>query len=102
MVITQGQAVRVLERLKAKGVFFTVIFTKRTTGEKREMTCRGGVSAYVKGVGLRFDPVKKGLVSVWEASKEEGVSKAGAYRFIALEGLQEIRGQRKIYTVETL
>lgn len=102
MVITQGQAVRLIERLKAKGTFFNVTFTKRTTGEKRVMTCRGGVSSYVKGKGLAFDPAKKGLVPVWEQSKEEGREKEGGYRFIPLEGLKEIKGQNKVYTVEVL
>ena len=75
---------------KEEGTFFTVEFIKRSTGELRVMTCRGGVQKHVKGVGMAFDPSSKGLVPVWEANNAEGAKGADAYRMISAEGIQSV------------
>lgn len=72
-----------------KDHFFSVKFIKRTTNEERQMNCRKNVSAFVKGVGLAYDPIEKGLCGVWDAGVPEGG--ASAYRMIALEGLIEAK-----------
>lgn len=65
--------------------FFSVEFIKKTTGENRKMTCRKGVVSYTTGAGLKYDPIEKGLVPVWDAQIPEGG--ANAYRMISLSGL---------------
>ena len=68
--------------------FFSVKFIKRTTGETRDMVCRKGVSKYTKGGELKYDPIEKGLVGVWEANNP---TPDKAYRMIPLEGLIEAK-----------
>ena len=72
--------------------FFTVTFTKRTTGETRVMNCRKGVKKGVKGVGHRYNVADKGLICVRDVQKQ-------AFRMIALESIQEIKLAGKTYKV---
>jgi len=71
---------------KSKGKFFTVVFTKRTTGEVRKMNCRTGVSKGVTGIGKAYDPEEKGLVTVWD-------TQAKNFRSINLEGIITVTSQ---------
>lgn len=77
-----------------RGKFFRVIFTKRTTGELRTMDCRVGVSKFVSGGGLKFDPDAKDLVIVWDLRAYDPKGDKG-YRSINLRTVREIhfRGQ---------
>jgi len=84
------KAVELVLAEKGEGTFFTVEFIKRSTGELRVMNCRGGVKKYVKGVGMAYDPSKKGLVGVWEANNAEGAKEADAYRMISAEGIKAV------------
>lgn len=71
--------------------FFTVTFVKRSTGETRVMNCRKGVRS--KGSGeLKFDPVKKKLVSVYDMQK-------GKFRFISLDEIRRIAMRGKVFQV---
>jgi hypothetical protein len=75
---------RALETLQeTKGRIFTAVFTKRTTGEKRTINARINVKKGVKGVGMSFDPVKKGLLPVYDMQKQ-------GFRMIDLESIEEI------------
>jgi len=56
---------------QSKGRFFTVEFKKRTDGTNRLMLCRTGVTKGVTGSGLRFNPVDKGLKTVWDCNKRQ-------------------------------
>ena len=67
-VITRADAV--LRMLDTKGKFFSVTFTKRTTGEKREMTCRLKVTKHLKGGKRKYNPFQKGLITVFDMAKE--------------------------------
>ena len=58
----------------SSGQIFSVQFTKKD-GTTRQMTCRTGVVKHVKGRGLSFDPISKGLVPVYDM-------KVQSYRFI--------------------
>ena len=71
---------------KAKGHFFSVEFNKRTTGEIRKMICRRGVSKGVTGVGLAYDPMEKGLCTVWDVE-------AKTFRSINLDGIIRINSE---------
>lgn len=62
------------------GSFFMVEFMKRTTGEYRKMICRTGVKKHLAGDGLKFNPIKRRLMPVWDAQKR-------GYRFINIDGI---------------
>jgi hypothetical protein len=55
-----------------------------TNGRWFGMVARTGVSKYVTGTGMKFDPLKKGLVVVWEPNSR-------GYRMIPLDSVHEIR-----------
>ena len=56
----------------SRGKIFTAITTKRTNGERRVLNCRLGVTKYVTGEGLKFDPEKKNLITVFDMQKLGG------------------------------
>jgi hypothetical protein len=74
-----------------RGEIVAVDFIKRD-GSDRLMVCRQGVSKDLKGVGLKFDPAKYGLLSVYDMQKR-------AYRFVCLDTVREIRagGNRYVF-----
>lgn len=72
------------------GRIFTLEFVKRTTGEFRVMNARLGVKAYVKGVGLKFDPKAKDLLGVFDLQK-------GEYRFINLRAPITLKLEKEVY-----
>jgi len=74
-----------------KGRVFTVIFIKKD-GSIRKMNCRIGVTNYLKGGSLKFDPTKRGLLSVFDMQKK-------SYRFINLDTIQSITMKGKRYNV---
>jgi len=90
--ITQDEAQKLVKDCKGNQ-FFTVVFVKRTNGEIRTMNCRKGVYKGVRGVGLRFDPVKKRLVGVWDRVKRQ-------HRFISLDEIKRVSIQGKRYLVQ--
>lgn len=94
------KAIELVKDQKDAGTFFTVEFIKRSTGELRVMNCRGGVSKYVKGVGMAYDPAAKKLVGVWEANNAEGDKKEDAYRMISTEGIKAVVAGGVRYEVE--
>lgn len=79
--------------LTTHGRIFSIEFIKRTTGEKRLMVCRTGVSKGVKGVGRRFDTVDKGLVPVFDMQKDQ-------HRMIPLEGIRRVKIDGQWHEVE--
>jgi len=91
IVVTPTEAGKLVKDYKGSQ-FFTVTFTKRTTGETRVMNCRKGVSKDVKGEGHRYSVEDKGLVCVRDVQKK-------AHRMIALESIQEIKMAGKVYKV---
>jgi len=71
---------------------FRVLFVKRTDGEFREMLCRKGVRKYVNGDGLKFDPIVRGLLGVYDIEQK-------GYRFIPLESVLAIKALGKSFYV---
>jgi hypothetical protein len=67
-----------------KGKFFSVCFIKRKDGSRRRMLCRTGVTKYLKGGKLAFNPDDYDLVSVFDMQKKE-------YRFVSLNTLEELK-----------
>ena len=78
---------------KTNGKIFSAVFRKKD-GEKRLMNCRTKVQKYLKGVGLKFKPQERGLVTVFDLQK-------GAYRFINLETLERLKIQGVEYEIIT-
>ena len=74
------------------GKIFSAVFTKKD-GEKRKMVCRRGVSKYVTGKGLGFNPGSRNLIGVFDMQKR-------AYRFINSNTLEQITVQGKTYTIK--
>lgn len=77
--------------LGSEGKIFRVEFIKRGKNEKdpeagtlRTMVCRIGVSKGVTGEGLKFDPLTKGLVIVYDMEKK-------GYRMVNLDGVVSIK-----------
>ena len=84
---------RLIQMVKqSMGRFFTIVFTKRTTGEKRTMTCRTGVHKHLKGGARAYDPEKLGLMIVWEPRSAE-------YRSIPTDAVEKIKYAGKVYEV---
>lgn len=88
------------------GKIFAVRFTKRTTGEEREMACRQGVksrlSANPSKPGIDF--AKNDLIPVFDVNavtpaKGDEESKKGAYRSIPKEGITAIKINGEWYDV---
>lgn len=67
--------------LDTNGVIFGVKFIKKD-GSVRKMSCRTGVHKYVTGTGLRYKPLLKGLVGVFDMNS--------SYRMVNLKTLQEV------------
>jgi hypothetical protein len=77
--------------------FFSVTFIKKTDGSTREMVCRKGVSKFVKGGSLAYNPTQKGLVGVWGANTDQPEK---AYRMINLAGLLSVKMNGNTFEVE--
>lgn len=71
MQITLSEAIEKIEEAKESGRVFGVTFVKRTNGEARDMNCRGGVKKGVTGQGMKYDPVSRNLVTVFDMQKGE-------------------------------
>ena len=68
---------------ETNGQIFSAVFRKKN-GEKRLMNCRTKVHKYINGVGLKFEPQDKGLMTVFDLH-------AGGYRFINLKTLERLK-----------
>ena len=83
------------------GKEFMAVFTKKN-GDLREMNCMIGVTDGVKGVGRKFNPDEKGLVSVFDVDAEkivDGEKKKGDFRFINLSTLEKLTIDEVEYTI---
>ena len=89
--ITRDEAVSKIRNFE-DGRIFTVVFFKRTTGERRVMNCRQRVTKHLKGGDAAYSFKEKGLVSVFDMQK-------GAYRCFAPDALIEIRCEGETFQV---
>lgn len=74
------------------GKFFGVEFNKKNSTEVRVMNARTGVSKYVTGEGLKFDPVSRGLIPVYDVINK-------GYRMINVSGLTRLNTKGETYIV---
>ena len=79
------------QKWAARGNVFTVKFTKRSTGEEREMNCRCGVMKHAKGGTLNYDPKEKLLLPVFDMQNQ-------GYRSISLDSLISLNAKGRKYT----
>lgn len=82
------------EIFKTKGKIFKATFRKKD-GTFRKMVCRLGVKKDLKGKGLKFNPDKYNLLSVYDMEKQ-------AYRFVNLNTLMYLTLAGKKYKVTIL
>jgi len=76
------------------GTFFGVRFVKKD-GTLRVMNARRGVSQYVTGEGLAFDPTDKGLVTVWDSNAPGG--QQYGYRMVNLSTIEYFNAHGQEY-----
>lgn len=88
--ISKTEATRLIK--ETRGKIFTVHFVKKN-GELRKMNCRTGVSKYVTGKGLSFDPSERGLLPVYDVQ-------AKGYRMINLSALRGLTMSKIDYVVK--
>ena len=81
--VTPAIQMQLFKQLRESGHFFKAAFIKKTNNELRIMVCRFGVKKHVNGKGLKFDPLSKGLLPVWDSEKM-------AYRMLNLNSLMTI------------
>jgi hypothetical protein len=65
--ITPQQAVLMMER--SKGRIFSVLFIKKN-GDERLMACRKHVTKGVKGVGMKYNSLRKSLMTLYDMNKQ--------------------------------
>lgn len=66
------------------GKIFSIRFTKRTTGESRDMTCRTDVTSRLRGGEAAYSFEEKGLLIVFDMHKND-------YRTIPKEGITHLK-----------
>ncbi len=94
--ITQQEALELIR--STKGHIFTVVFIKKD-GTPRQMTCRLDVKKGVTGKGLKFDPLSKGLLPVFEMLQIDHSENDKHFRMINLKTLREITIEKEHYKV---
>lgn len=77
--------------LDSNGLIFGAKFIKKN-GTVRRMACRFGVHKYVTGSGMRYKPLLKGMVGVFDMNS--------SYRMVNLKTLQEVSFNGTRYKVD--
>lgn len=75
------------------GKFFTVEFVKRTTGEKRVMTCTTNFASHLAGGDAAYDFSAYKLIPVWDTVNK-------GFRSIPTDAVLVIRAKGDTYTIE--
>ena len=91
-IINKSEVYNLLQ--ENKNNFFTVVFIKKN-GEVRKMNCRLKVKKHLAGGKLKFKPLERGLLPVYDVLNK-------GYRMINLETLQSISMKGVNYKVEGL
>jgi hypothetical protein len=92
--VTRKKAVELINGLDSGRIFSVLV--KQRTGEKqvKRMACRKKVKKGVTGKGAKYDPTKKGLITVYKMAG----AKSG-FRSVATEGLMQIIVDGDVYNV---
>ena len=89
-IISKFKAMQLMN--ETNGQVFSVAFTKKD-GSVRHMNCRTGVTKHLKGGKLAFDPMERGLFSVYDMQSK-------GYRFINLDSMHGLQIAGEFYTVK--
>jgi len=83
---------KVLELIQSSnGQVFSTIFIKKD-GSERSMVCRLGVKKFLTGQGMKYKPVDKGLLPVYDIHSK-------GYRMINLNTVKALQIDREFYIV---
>jgi hypothetical protein len=83
---------KVLELIKSSnGQVFSTVFVKKD-GTERSMTCRLGVKKHLTGLGMKYEPVKMGLLPVYDMHSK-------GYRMINLKTVKALQIDKEFYLV---
>ncbi len=77
---------------KSKGKIFSAVFLKKD-GTIRRMNCRLNVKKGVNGKGMSYDPIKRGLLPVYDMDKK-------GFRMININTLISFKVNGKNYNVK--
>ena len=77
---------------KSKGKIFSAVFLKKD-GTIRRMNCRLNVNKGVNGKGMSYDPIKKGLLPVYDMDKK-------GFRMINMNTLISFKVNGKSYNTD--
>ena len=75
-----------------RNAVFTATFIKKD-GSVRVMNCRLGVKKHLKGGELKYNPIEKNLLTVFDMQK-------GEYRMINISTLVELKAHGEVLTFE--
>lgn len=85
----------------SNGAIFTIKFVKRTDGTIRIMNARFGVTKYLKGGSLSYDPASHNLMGCYDVKGNPDIPDSSAgYRMINLETLIELKYKGRVWTWE--
>ena len=89
--ISRKDILQLLEENRNPNTIFSVVFLKKN-GEIRHMNCMFGVKKHLKGGELKFDPLARAMLVVFDTQKK-------AYRMINLETISNIASKGVEYYV---
>jgi hypothetical protein len=78
---------KVLEAMGSK--IFTVTFTKKD-GSIRVLNGRRGVRKGLNGVGMKYNPAEKGLITVYDLKVKD-------YRSVKVDTVTQVKSHNKIW-----
>lgn len=96
-VITPNEVEKVLR--DTRGGFFTVVFTKRTTGEVRFMRATLNLKSALKGGEAKYDAKAKSLLIVRDMDATRN-GDDNPIRSIPWDAVIEIRADKKVYVIK--
>lgn len=79
---------KMLQDNNKTGNIYSVSFQKRTDGSVRKMICRGKVYKALRGGTLKFNPLERDLVQVYDMRKK-------GYRLVPCENVISIKAKGK-------
>ena len=82
------KVLKMLQDNNKTGNIYSVSFQKRTDGSVRKMICRGKVFKGLRGGTLKFNPLERDLVQVYDMRKK-------GYRLIPCENVLSIKAKGK-------
>jgi len=85
--MTQSEMLKKIQ--DSNGRIMNIVFTKKD-GTRRSMNCRLGVKKGVTGKGMRYYPILKGLLTVFDMNKN-------AFRTVNLQTIERVKVAGKEY-----